>query len=206
MIFSAFVLVTSIIAYLIIRGNNPNESQRTQLGVNNSQHLNQNAIDSQKAYSPNQTITQQNNSVQNKNVSSQPVNDELSDFPISATPPVPIKKGNDIQNQEPVMSSKNLKAEPKTKPENNDLYKTVATDLRVNKSIYFDGKNYSYQTSSWPRKLSAELEVKRLRTLGINAFIVEAYLPQKGGTWYRVRVGSFNSEKETQDYINKNKF
>ena len=85
------------------------------------------------------------------------------------------------------------------------MYKAPVTDMRVNKSIYFDGKNYSYQTSSWPRKIRAEQEIKRLRTLGINAFIVEAYLPQKGGTWYRVRVGFFNSEKETQDYINKNK-
>jgi len=206
LIFSAFVLVISIIIYLIIRGNNPNESQQTKLGANNSPQLNQNTIDSQKSLIPNQNITQQDNSVQNKNVSSQPVNDELSDFPISVTPPVPIKKGNAIQNQESKLSSNNLRTEPKTKPENNDLYKTQATDMRVNKSIYFDGKYFSYQTSSWPSKLRAEQEVKRLRALGINAFIVEAYLPQKGGTWYRVRVGSFNSEKEAQDYINKNKF
>jgi len=29
----------------------------------------------------------------------------------------------------------------------------------------------------------------------MTAFIVEAYLPQKGGKWFRVRVGSFNSGK-----------
>ncbi len=205
LIFSAFVLVTSIIIYLIIRGNNPNEPQQTKLDANNSQQLSQNAIDSQESLMPNQTITQQNNSIQNNNVTSQPINDELSDFPISATPPVPIKRGNAFQNQESKLASNNLRTEPKTKPENSDLYKTPLTDTRVNKSIYFDGKNYSYQTSSWPRKIRAEQEVKRLHTLGINAFIVEAYLPQKGGTWYRVRVGFFNSEKETQDYINKNK-
>lgn len=205
LIFSAFVLVTSIIIYLIIRGNNPNEPQQTKLDANNSQQLSQNAIDSQTSLIPNQTITQQNNSIQNKNVSSQPINDELSDFPISATPPVPIKQGNALQNQESRSSSNNLRTEPKPKPENNDLYKTPTADTRVNQSSYFDGKNYSYQTSSWPRKLRAEQEVKRLRALGINAFIVKAYLPQKGGTWYRVRVGSFNSEKEAQDYINKNK-
>ncbi|MFA5805401.1 MAG: SPOR domain-containing protein, partial [Melioribacteraceae bacterium] len=205
LIFSAFVLVTSIIIYLIIRGNNPNEPQQTKLDANNSQQLNQNAIDSQESLIPNQTITKQNNSIQNNNVTSQPINDELSDFPISATPPVPIKQGNAFQNQESRLASNNLRTEPKTKPENSDLYKTPVTDTRVNKSIFFDGKNYSYQTSSWPRKIRAEQEVKRLRTLGINAFIVEAYLPQKGGTWYRVRVGFFNSEKEIQDYINKNK-
>ncbi|TSA30595.1 MAG: SPOR domain-containing protein [Ignavibacteriales bacterium] len=206
LIFSAFVIVTSIIIYLIMRGNNPNEPQQTKLDANNSQQPVQNTIDSPKIVIPNQTIAKQNNSTQNKNVSSQPINDELSDFPISATPPVPIKQEKALQNQESKTSSNNLRTEPKTKPENNDLYKTPAKDTRVNKSIYFDGKNYSYQTSSWPRKLRAEQEVKRLRALGINAFIVEAYLPQKGGTWYRVRVGSFNSEKETQDYINKNKF
>ncbi|MEK6552721.1 MAG: SPOR domain-containing protein, partial [Bacteroidota bacterium] len=205
LIFSAFVLVTSIIIYLIMRGNNPNEPQQTKLDANNSQQPIQNTIDSQKTIIPNQTITKQNNSIQNKIVTSQPINDELSDFPISATPPVPIKQGNAFQNQESRLASNNLRMEPKTKPENSDLYKTPVTDTRVNKSIYFDGKNYSYQTSSWPRKLRAEQEVKRLRALGINAFIVEAYLPQKGGTWYRVRVGFFNSEKETQDYINKNK-
>ena len=205
LIFSAFVLVTSIIIYLIMRGNNPNEPQQMKLDANNSQQPIQNTIDSQKTIIPNQTIIKQNNSIQNKNVSSQPINDELSDFPISATPPVPIKQENAFQNQESRLASNNLRTEPKTKPENSDLYKTPVTDTRVNKSIYFDGKNYSYQTSSWPRKLRAEQEVKRLRALGINAFIIEAYLPQKGGTWYRVRVGSFNSEKEAQDYINKNK-
>ncbi|MCX6174302.1 MAG: SPOR domain-containing protein [Ignavibacteriales bacterium] len=206
LIFSAFVLVTSIIIYLIMRGNNPNEPQQTKLDANNSQQPIQNTIDSPKTIIPNQTIAKQNNSTQNKNVTSQPINDELSDFPISATPPVPIKQEKALQNQGSKTTSNNLRTEPKTKSVNNDLYKTPATDTRVNKSIYYDGKSYSYQTSSWPRKLRAEQEVKRLRSLGINAFIVEAYLPQKGGTWYRVRVGSFNSEKEAQDYINKNKF
>ncbi len=211
LIFSAFVLLTSIIIYLIMRGNNPNEPQQTKIDTNNSQQLNQNTIDSQKSSISDQTISKPNNSTldnssQNKIVSSQPVNDELSDFPITPTSPVPIKQGNTLPNIETKNSSSNLKSESKTKTENNDLYKTPATDTRINKSIYFDGKSYSYQTSSWPRKLRAEQEVKRLRALGINAFIVEAYLPQKGGTWYRIRVGSFNSEQEAQDYINKNKF
>ncbi len=205
LIFSAFILVTTIIIYQIIRGNNPNEPQQTKFNANNSQQVNKNPVDSQESLMPKQTITQQNNSIQNKNVTSQPINDELSDFPISATPPVPIKQGDTFQNQDSRLTSNNLRSEPKTKPENSDLYKPPVTDTRVNKSIFFDGKNYSYQTSSWPRRIRAEQEVNRLRTLGINAFIVEAYLPQKGGTWYRVRVGLFNSVKETQDYINKNK-
>ncbi|NJD21974.1 MAG: hypothetical protein FIA82_04815 [Melioribacter sp.] len=211
LIFSAFVLVTSIIIYLIMKGNSPNEPQQAKIDTNNSQQLNQNAIDSQKSLISDQTINQQNNltqnnSTQNKIISSQPVNDELSDFPITPTSPVPIKQGNTLPNLDAKSSSSNLKTEAKTKQENNDLYRTPVTDTRINKSVYFDGKSYSYQTSSWPRKLRAEQEVKRLRALGINAFIVEAYLPQKGGTWYRVRVGSFNSEQEAQDYINKNKF
>jgi len=206
LIFSAFVIVTSVIIYLIMKGNNPNEPQQTKLEANNSNQMVQSTVDSQKAFTPSETITNQNNSAQNRIVNSQPVNDELSDFPISATPPVPVKQGSALQNQGSRSSANNLRTEPTTKPENGDLYKTPATDTRINKSIYYDGKNYSYQTSSWPRKLRAEQEVKRLRSLGINAFIVEAYLPQKGGTWYRVRVGSFNSEKEAQDYINKNKF
>ena len=216
LIFSAFILITSIIIYLIMKGNNPNEPQQTKFETNNSQQVNQNPVDSQKSLISNPTITQQNNSIQNnstqnnsaqnKIVSSQPVNEELSDFPITPTSPVPIKQGNTLSNLEAKNSSKYLSTEPKTKTENNDLYKTPTTDTRINKSIYYDGKSYSYQISSWPRKLRAEQEVKRLRALGINAFIVEAYLPQKGGTWYRVRVGSFNSEQEAQDYINKNKF
>ena len=113
LIFSAFVLVTSIIIYLIMRGNNPNEPQQTKLDANNSQQPIQNTIDSQKTIIPNQTITKQNNSIQNKIVTSQPINDELSDFPISATPPVPIKQGNAFQNQESRLASNNLRMEQK---------------------------------------------------------------------------------------------
>lgn len=206
LILSAFVLITSIIIYLIMRGNNPSEPQQAKLDSNNPQQVRKNIINSQESSTPSQTINNQNNSVQKKNVFSQPVNEELSDFPLSSTPPVPIKQESTTQNQESKSSNNNLRIEPNTKPENNDLNKTPTTETRINQSIYFDGRNYSYQISSWPRKIRAEQEVNRLRSLGVNAFIVEAYLPQKGGTWYRVRVGPFNSEKEAQDNLNRNKY
>ena len=52
----------------------------------------------------------------------------------------------------------------------------------------------------------AQEEVNRLRAQGFNAFLVEAYLPDKGGNWYRIRIGSFKSEQEALDFKKKNSF
>ena len=70
-------------------------------------------------------------------------------------------------------------------------------------TIFTDGSKYCFQVSSWKQKAKAESEVKRLKAKGFDAFITQAYLPSKGGTWYRVRIGYFSSIEETENNMRK---
>lgn len=76
----------------------------------------------------------------------------------------------------------------------------INSDRNVRGTIFTDGNKYSFQVSSWKDKSQAEVELKRLTSAGHNAFIVEAYLPQKGGNWYRVRIGYFNTAQDADQY------
>lgn len=76
----------------------------------------------------------------------------------------------------------------------------LSADKNVRGTIFTDGKKYSFQLSSWKNKPQAEAEVKRLNNAGHNAFLVEAYLPNKGGNWYRVRIGYFDSVADAERY------
>lgn len=164
---------------------------------------------------PKQTISQTKidsirKAVENAPDSAKYLLDESNDFPISATPPVPVKSSQNSQTtptQTNVTDSRNTAA-TKTQPSEtqNDLYQTPKTDTRITNSIYYDGKNYNFQASSWRNKATAEQEVQRLRGLDFKVYLVEAYLPQKGGTWYRVRIGPFKSESETRQFMRENNF
>ncbi len=208
-IFTAFVVVTSLIVYMIfIRGTK--EQQSSIPTADNSKV----ALDSSEAYSA--TSSERKDSFDFGL-------DELSDFPITATPPVPIKKDKTV-NEVPSELQKNNKINPQEKKtiqqqqprpetkstsqklENSELYRTLTTDTKVDKLIFYDGKNFNFQVSSWRDRIKAEQEVKRLRSLGFNAFVAEAFLPQKGGTWFRIRIGFFKSKEEAQGYMRQHSF
>lgn len=74
-------------------------------------------------------------------------------------------------------------------------------DVNVKDMIFFNGKEYSLQISAWRSKRKAESEVQKLKGRGHNAFLVQAVLPNRGGTWYRVRVGFFTSIEEAESYM-----
>lgn len=76
-------------------------------------------------------------------------------------------------------------------------------DQKVANLIFFDGSNYNVQVSSWRNQAKAIGEVDRLKKQGLIAFVMEAYLPEKGGTWYRVRVGNFKSINEAKSFLSK---
>ena len=67
--------------------------------------------------------------------------------------------------------------------------------------IFTDGKKYSFQVSSWRIKSKAQNEIKRLKAKGHNAFMTEGSV--HGRTWFRVRIGYFNSLEETEAYMKK---
>ncbi|MFC2134840.1 SPOR domain-containing protein [Bacteroidota bacterium] len=94
--------------------------------------------------------------------------------------------------------------EPILSPEENDTAEyDSSNESNVASTIFTDGSLFCFQVSSWKRKKIADSEVQRLRDLGHNAFVVEAYIPSKGGTWYRVRIGYFNSLQEARNYKNR---
>jgi hypothetical protein len=76
-------------------------------------------------------------------------------------------------------------------------------EISPRSAIFKDGNKYSFQVSSWKNKGKAEGELTRLKSEGHNAFLVEAYIAARGGTWYRVRIGYFNSLEETEAYMKK---
>jgi cell division septation protein DedD len=211
-IISTLIVVGFVVVFFFLR--NSSSSNQTKYNKPVQQESEQKTIpDESNSSNSAQEIQTQANSKINSNLNL----DESSDFPASATPPVPIKdqvtdlpsSSIPIKENQAAIKKSNSEIKPGPKKveksiDNNGLYRTFTTDTKVNNSIYYDGKSYNFQVSSWRDKLKSETEVKRLRALGMTAFIVEAYLPQKGGKWFRVRVGPFNSEKQAEEYKTKN--
>jgi OOP family OmpA-OmpF porin len=79
---------------------------------------------------------------------------------------------------------------------------SYSTDVErnVGNMIFTDGRQYCFQVSSWRSYEKAVREVDRLQARGENAFIVEVNnLHGLEGTWYRVRIGYFNSLQEARE-------
>jgi OOP family OmpA-OmpF porin len=72
----------------------------------------------------------------------------------------------------------------------------ISAERNIGNMVFTDGYLYSIQISSWRARGKAESEAKRLESEGFKAFVVIAELPELDGTWYRVRVGYYNSLDE----------
>ena len=90
----------------------------------------------------------------------------------------------------------------KSNQNNNENYNSSSETNPVS-TIFTDGSKYCFQVSSWKQKTKAQSEVEKLKSKGFDAFITQAYLPSKGGTWYRVRIGYFSSIEETENNMRK---
>ncbi len=77
------------------------------------------------------------------------------------------------------------------------------TETNPKSTIFKVGQKYSFQVSSWKNKAKAESEVNKLKRRGHSSFIVSGSV--NGLTWYRVRIGYFNSLEETEQYMNRMK-
>ncbi len=60
------------------------------------------------------------------------------------------------------------------------------------------GKNYVIQVASFQDRKLAESFANNLRKKGYNAFVEKAFVEWKGGNWYRVRVGFFDSIEQAK--------
>lgn len=79
---------------------------------------------------------------------------------------------------------------------------SAVEEIRISNLIFRRGNEYNVQVSSWRSSVKANAEVQRLKARGYKAFVVQAYLPSKGGTWHRVRIGGFKSEEEARNFLN----
>ncbi len=76
-------------------------------------------------------------------------------------------------------------------------------ERNVTRTIFTDGNLFTVQVSSWRHKRYAERQVKKLKELGYNAFVVRAYIKKFHGYWNRVRVGYFKTLKEAKNIQRK---
>jgi cell division septation protein DedD len=63
-----------------------------------------------------------------------------------------------------------------------------------------DPGTYSLQVASFQDQGEATQMVRKLKRAGHKSFIVSVNMPDRGGIWYRVRVGPFNSKREAWSY------
>lgn len=57
---------------------------------------------------------------------------------------------------------------------------------------------YTVQVSSWQSRRNAEADAARFQGQGHEVYVQRANIPEKGGIWYRVRVGQFATKEEAQ--------
>jgi hypothetical protein len=84
--------------------------------------------------------------------------------------------------------------------------KDFPNEVKISNTLYKVGNKYMVQVSSWKRSSRAITIVEKLRRAGYNAFIVKAYLPSLGGTWYRVRIGFFKTLEEAKEFLRKKEY
>ncbi len=142
-------------------------------------------------------------------------------IPIS-TPPPPTKVDTTVTDstkiKETTSESRLLKNEKVTQEKQKEtvkpvvpktdytgLYRNIPNDVSITDRIYFDGKKYTIQISSWKSKSIAEHEVRKLRKQGFDAFIYKVFLKSKNATYNRVRVGYFDSQKEAALFMKRYK-
>ncbi len=86
------------------------------------------------------------------------------------------------------------------------LMKEFPHEKKLTNKIYFSDGKYMVQLSSWRDSERASQIVEKLYENGFNAFVVKAFLPQLGGTWYRVRIGFFDTLKEAKEFLKKREY
>jgi len=86
----------------------------------------------------------------------------------------------------------------KTTPPATKIIYNKNKEHNVTRTIFTDGNFFTVQVSSWKSKRYALRQVKKIKKMGYNAFIVSVYIKKFRGFWNRVRVGYFKSLKEAK--------
>ena len=149
------------------------------------------ANDSLKALEKISRYLSRRDSIQKTEEQSDPLLAKISEIPAE----VPASQTEAVQT--PVTQKKN------STDEKRDIQPESGVETNPKSTIFKIGSKYSFQVSSWPGKAKAESEVARYKRKGDPAFLSEGVV--RGKTWYRVRVGYFNSLEETEQYMKKMK-
>ena len=64
--------------------------------------------------------------------------------------------------------------------------------------------DYFVQVSSWKELSKADLDAERFRAQGFDVIVESEYLAKKGGTWYRVRLGPYESADAARGIVAAN--
>lgn len=74
-------------------------------------------------------------------------------------------------------------------------------DKLISDDIYYNGKKYSVQISSWKSRNIALTEADKLLKSGYkNTYVLKAFVPKFNSTYYRVRIGGFNTADEARKF------
>ncbi|MDD5765769.1 MAG: SPOR domain-containing protein [Candidatus Marinimicrobia bacterium] len=110
----------------------------------------------------------------------------------------------------PVYESGTKQKAPSTNiaPKKESVSETVQTGRVKGKAIPKVSGKYTIQISSWQNYNAAEKELTRLSNLGLDAYIQKAIFKETKETWYRIRVGMFDSHSEATSALNdfRNRF
>ncbi len=71
-------------------------------------------------------------------------------------------------------------------------------ERHVEGNIFTDGNQFCVQQSAWRTEKKANSQANGLKQLGFNAFVVKKYFPKTQKTWYRVRIGYFDTLQEAR--------
>ena len=125
------------------------------------------------------------------------VPDYLDKCPNTPAGTVVDENGCPKQTEEPKMQQE-VKPPVVNQPSFDDAHQRM-----VNKNIWTDGKVYVIQLSSFKAKSKAEDVVQYWKDKGYNAYVETIYIAKFKGTYYRARIGYYNSLSEALDAFNK---
>lgn len=83
-----------------------------------------------------------------------------------------------------------------------EIYNSL-NEYAASKMVYTDGKHYVVQISAWRTSDEAKAEAEKLKQKGYNAFVDDKLKDKWNATWYRVRIGYFDTFYEAQSLAEK---
>ncbi len=114
---------------------------------------------------------------------------------------VEFKQPEEVVITTPPAVTPKEEAPPKVEPEKSAP--TITKPSKVEKSTLKTGKSYVVQVAAFQDKKLADAYASNLRKKGYNAFVERAFVEWKGGNWYRVRVGYFDSIEKANEVAQK---